>query len=377
MKKLYNQFKRLMLYGGLDRETYRELRPYVDEDNLTHLQFYTLFAVCLFAVIVWLYLAYYQDGEQNRFAVEIAYVTTGCIMAVITLISRDTKLASKGPWVGTVLRWIFYLTLYALTIYLSWLHPSDPGTSYVVAMVALPLLFSEAPACLTALTVGLDVFYLIMSFHEKILWAAYLDLWNVLIFGTISVVLSCGIARMRYRVFAQERRMHVLSETDVLTGTLNRNCFEESQMVHANNPAPRINYVYGDVNGLHELNNAKGHLAGDKMLKTVASALIAAFGQKNVYRMGGDEFLAFVPGATVKSVTKTVDGIEAHLEDAGYHVSFGIAQARRENDAPYDVAALVQTAEQRMYAIKRAYYSQKNHDRRRHEWSPVDHEINE
>lgn len=376
MKKLYNQFKRLMLYGGLTPEDYRLVRRTVDRDNLEHLQFYTLFATVFFAAIAWLYMTYYHETEAGKMTVVVGYVAIGCVMGVLALISRDKNIIAMSERYLAGLRMVFYLAVYLLTIFLALAHKYDAAVALVVAMVVLPMLFTEVPVFHVTLTLTVDIVFMIISFQIKDIWGGYLDLWNGIIFGTISVVLSTGNARIRFRMFDQERRVRLLSETDVLTGTMNRNKYEKSLAVHANNPAPRISYVYGDVNGLHELNNSQGHLAGDTMLKTVATALVDAFGQENVYRMGGDEFLAFVPWQTVREVIYTVRGIEARLADAGYHVSFGIAQARRDGDKPYDVAALMQTAEQRMYAIKRAYYSQKNHDRR-HEWSPVDHEINE
>ena len=53
--------------------------------------------------------------------------------------------------------------------------------------------------------------------------------------------------------------------------------------------------VYADANGLHELNNEQGHDAGDRMLQTVAREMQSRFGDAHTYRVGGDEFVAFVP----------------------------------------------------------------------------------
>lgn len=366
MKKYLEKFGRLLFYGSLTREAYDDIRDVVAEDNLKRLRFYTLFATAFFALIAWLYAMFYQEAYADKMMIEVGYVATGCVMGLLTLISRDDNIVSMSKHYLPGLRLIFYAALYGLTLYLAWMHPHDVAVSFVVAMVALPMMFTELPVFLIVLTVAVDVFQIIMAFRIKDIWGGYFDLWNGVIFGTISVVLSCGISQMRFRLFEQEQRVRILSETDVLTGTMNRNKFESCQQEHAQNNAAYIAYVYGDVNGLHELNNSKGHLAGDRMLQSVAAQMTAAFGRENVYRMGGDEFLAFVPGKREEQVAAAVRQIEDNLAEQGYHVSYGIAQTVRDGEKPFDVKALAGLAEQRMYAVKRAYYADKAHDRRRH-----------
>ena len=51
--------------------------------------------------------------------------------------------------------------------------------------------------------------------------------------------------------------------------------------------------VYIDANGLHELNNERGHEAGDLMLRFVADSLMEQFPKGSLYRVGGDEFVVF------------------------------------------------------------------------------------
>ena len=51
--------------------------------------------------------------------------------------------------------------------------------------------------------------------------------------------------------------------------------------------------VYIDANGLHELNNERGHEAGDLMLRFVADSLMEQFPRGSLYRVGGDEFVVF------------------------------------------------------------------------------------
>ena len=48
-----------------------------------------------------------------------------------------------------------------------------------------------------------------------------------------------------------------------------------------------------DANGLHEMNNDRGHEAGDDMLRAIAEEIRNRFDSKHAYRLGGDEFVIF------------------------------------------------------------------------------------
>lgn len=50
-----------------------------------------------------------------------------------------------------------------------------------------------------------------------------------------------------------------------------------------------------DVNKLKIANDVFGHMAGDKLLFTVATQLAMVFDAANVYRLGGDEFVVIIP----------------------------------------------------------------------------------
>lgn len=155
------------------------------------------------------------------------------------------------------------------------------------------------------------------------------------------------IIRTRREIQAKEE----IATTDLLTGLKNRNAYEQvlEQYTHAR--PDLLSCVYADANGLHELNNSQGHLAGDRMLQSVADALVDSFDGGDVYRIGGDEFLVFteMDGDTV---AERAAGAKEKVSKAGYHVSVGTASG----DKTAVVAAIVKAAEQKMYEDKKRYY---------------------
>ncbi len=153
----------------------------------------------------------------------------------------------------------------------------------------------------------------------------------------------------------------IMGETDTLTGLLNRNSFQKKLPEYKKQYQTSLACIYADANGLHELNNSKGHEAGDRMLQYVGTKMQEQFGQEHTYRIGGDEFLAFAIDEEESSVLKKVEEIGKALEKEGYHASIGVYWSM-------DVSSmneLVKEAEQKMYAEKRIYYQQNGHERRR------------
>ena len=112
-----------------------------------------------------------------------------------------------------------------------------------------------------------------------------------------------------------------------------------------------------DINGLHELNNAKGHQAGDIMLREVADELKKQFGDKLTYRMGGDEYVAFAPDLSEDRLHDKVRAFSLAIEQKDYHAALGWATCET---ASLRMENLLRIAETRMYQAKSAYYQDKN-----------------
>lgn len=142
-------------------------------------------------------------------------------------------------------------------------------------------------------------------------------------------------------------------DRDTLTGMYNRNRYERDLPVLFLRYQSSLTCIYIDVNGLREMNNTKGHDLGDKMLRTVAEGIKEHFRTDYSYRVGGDEFVLFVPGFMVEELNKCSLELASDLLDFNYHISVGI---HGETDFQ-SLSQLIKTAEQKMYAQKRAFYA--------------------
>ncbi|MGM9568588.1 MAG: diguanylate cyclase domain-containing protein [Phascolarctobacterium sp.] len=165
------------------------------------------------------------------------------------------------------------------------------------------------------------------------------------------------LERTSRRELDQQQR---LAERDLLTGCLNRNCYE-NKLKELELNKNHISCIYLDVNGLHELNNTQGHAAGDKMLQVVAALTRAKFGDRNVYRIGGDEFVVLSLDLEDVQVEKSLKVLVDEIHKEGYFVSVGHAHSHGE----HTMDELIKTAEMLMYEDKRRFYSQHGRDRRK------------
>ncbi len=95
-----------------------------------------------------------------------------------------------------------------------------------------------------------------------------------------------------------------LIEYDSTTGVYNKlTAATKIQSAIEENKAVREFFAIVDLDDFKEYNDTHGHSFGDEVLKSAASDLVASFPDGIVGRFGGDEFILYVTGYDVKTVT--------------------------------------------------------------------------
>ena len=140
---------------------------------------------------------------------------------------------------------------------------------------------------------------------------------------------------------------------DSLTGLLNRNAFDDDvEFIQATHDKP-LTVMYMDLIGLHEINNHLGHARGDVVLCELADAARAYFGDDNIYRIGGDEFVIISFAHSMAQSARQMGYMRQELLDHGCELSVGMA----ESDDGEDIPDLVNQAENEMRKDKKRYYA--------------------
>ena len=93
--------------------------------------------------------------------------------------------------------------------------------------------------------------------------------------------------------------------------------------------------AFVDVNGLKEVNDSQGHLAGDKLLKLVGTTILSNVRPYDVVtRYGGDEFVCGMPNMSAAEAKRRFETITEKLSavDAEHSITFGLAEAQPLDD---------------------------------------------
>lgn len=156
------------------------------------------------------------------------------------------------------------------------------------------------------------------------------------------------------------------AQWDFLTGLKNRNCYNrdlENYIIARRRKKNRqIGFLVGDMNCLKVVNDRYGHSEGDKMLALTADILKENLQSAvNVYRVGGDEFVAIYLAAEDDVMRKEIESVkEACKKVTGTHYPLSIAIGYAIGDIDGDVDAIFKEADQLMYENKKIMKEQ-NH----------------
>ena len=175
----------------------------------------------------------------------------------------------------------------------------------------------------------------------------------------VGAILLSYLAYISWYLISARRGVYRMSITDQGTGLMNRVAYEKCLRKSDQRVIAPAACIYIDANGLHEINNERGHEAGDQLLRTVAERLREQFPRDDLYRVGGDEFVVFPAPAAEAEYEARMRAVSESLAAQGHSISYGIAVCEAANG----LRELVREADEKMLGSKRAYYAE--HDRRR------------
>lgn len=166
----------------------------------------------------------------------------------------------------------------------------------------------------------------------------------------------------------REEHLIRLSMTDELTRLFNRRCYEEDLDELRDNQLDEDLVIFSiDVNGLKAVNDTKGHMAGDELIKGAADCLALSIGPSDkAYRTGGDEFMAIVHTTSPDDLRETIR-VKASEWHGTYtdEITLSVGYAAHADHRNATVDDLEHLADTNMYAAKARYYQESGMDRRR------------
>ena len=159
-----------------------------------------------------------------------------------------------------------------------------------------------------------------------------LVLTTILFIIIIKLISKIYILNKKIKYVDEANMWHKLAVTDDLTGVYNRNAYN----LHINEIEPEIEkniigVIIFDVDDFKIINDTKGHLEGDRILKNVANTLLDVFSEPEyrVFRMGGDEFLVLSKHVSEQDMIERLITLDKRLEmDGNIRLSKGYSMVK-------------------------------------------------
>ena len=168
-------------------------------------------------------------------------------------------------------------------------------------------------------------------------------------------VLALKAQRVSRALLEQERKIAV---RDSLTGVGNKYAYTQKENavdrdIQSGNSRP-FALVVCDLNGLKQINDTKGHAAGDAFIREACRLICDQYKHSPVYRIGGDEFVVFLEGADYEQRSELFENLNSRMAEnaktGGVVIAAGMAEYQPRDSHLFDVFS---RADSRMYERKK------------------------
>ena len=173
---------------------------------------------------------------------------------------------------------------------------------------------------------------------------------------TVVVLLISGFTIHRFQA-----RLETLARTDKLTGLYNRQYFEalfSHELKGIGRQSSSMSLAIFDLDYLKQINDGRGHLAGDQLLQSIA-ILVRGLIRKNdvLARWGGDEFVILFSDCGLDTAARLMEKIRERvvtsLSDESYEVPVSISAGVAEYRAGDSYHSLLARADNNLYQAKK------------------------
>ncbi len=158
----------------------------------------------------------------------------------------------------------------------------------------------------------------------------------------LKLLLKIRILTEKNKYVDEANMWHKLAVTDDLTGVYNRNAYNlyiDKNMKNIQKKSRGI--ILFDIDDFKMINDTKGHLAGDEVLKNVAKNLLKVFPEPEhrVFRIGGDEFSVLTEGISENEIIRRLIRLKKYLAiDGNIGLSKGYSIIKNTPEEAFEFA---------------------------------------
>lgn len=296
---------------------------------------YVTFAAALMSLTLIIDLVFHEYMEHRWFIWVLLTITVSGAATALIMGRRIPR------WIGIVAVLIFLASqAYFLSL------PNDSRT-VVSAMQQLPIVafylgwFVRPRLAGPLIALSIAVFGAV-TFTNPLFYAEGAIGAPVAVHGLLSL-LFCYVAGNYLW-----RRAKRVESTDSLTGALHRGPFEERTAGRVRRARTPLSLLAIDFDDFKQINDSRGHAAGDHALETTVAAWRDELRSGDVVgRLGGDEFAILLPDTELAEANAIAERL---LLSSPYPWSWGAS----EFTAGDDVASILRRADAALYEQKRS-----------------------
>jgi diguanylate cyclase (GGDEF)-like protein len=185
--------------------------------------------------------------------------------------------------------------------------------------------------------------------------------WQQVAMGLLAILIGL-LSLLAIRQLARLRNWKRMASVDALTGVANLRGIQHFanaalRRAHAQNEPLTVLAI--DIDEFKRINDVHGHPTGDRVLREVAHACADALRDGDLLgRIGGEEFLAILPGTLVDHAVDVAERLRRRVEtleiadlpgSVRATISIGVAEMLPHDR---DVSALVERADAALYRAK-------------------------
>ena len=152
-----------------------------------------------------------------------------------------------------------------------------------------------------------------------------------------------------------------MANKDALTGVKNKHAYVSLEVTLDNEISSGDDLEFAiavcDVNGLKQVNDEQGHVAGDAYIKEACSIICEIFDHSPVFRYGGDEFVIVLRGADYKlrhELFKRL-AMQQRINSQSGKVTFAYGMSEYAPESDLRVQDVFERADNLMYENKRRF----------------------
>ena len=370
------KFKNWLFCGGLTPQEYKQIIPMLRDENLKIWRVMSpILCVIFMTILVLTFICPdYFIIDDAEIVIENAVLKYQIVYSVLTTFSVITTflfwvVAMKRPKItmfAVVISEIVLLAVFASVA------PTLARNTLSVTLIYCVILF--ASATLTLLNSFCS--YMLIGNSQilfMVLTCLFVKNWDILIddivYSNVFAVLSLVIGNYfrNSRMQSINLRYYVQQQCyiDSLTGAKSKIAYDKRvqefiERFMQNAECEPFAVVVFDVNGLKLTNDTYGHEIGDELLIHSVELIGDFFANSEIYRTGGDEFVAILTGVDYENRNEIVKKFRLRIADVHKNskslledipIACGMSAYDPEND--FDYISVFSRADTIMYDDKR------------------------